>query len=114
MNGRSDLKNLPPFPSDYRASGILLHVTSLPSPYGIGDRGNDGAIRAVGAESVLLACIRLAQGMDRAFEAVGGGGARESADEIGIWESTPFDFLCGVREGMHRSTRKQRSLRHLA
>jgi hypothetical protein len=52
--------------------------------------------------------------MDRAFEAVGGGGARESADEIGIWESIPFDFLCGVREGMHRSTRKQRSLRHLA
>jgi 4-alpha-glucanotransferase len=25
--------------SDYRASGILLHVTSLPSPYGIGDFG---------------------------------------------------------------------------
>jgi len=28
-----------PFPPDYRASGILLHVTSLPSPYGIGDLG---------------------------------------------------------------------------
>src|SRR5262245_28183764 len=28
-----------PFPADYRASGILLHVTSLPSPYGIGDLG---------------------------------------------------------------------------
>jgi 4-alpha-glucanotransferase len=28
-----------PFPSEYRASGILLHVTSLPSPYGIGDLG---------------------------------------------------------------------------
>ena len=28
---------LPPFPPDYRASGVLLHVTSLPSPYGIGD-----------------------------------------------------------------------------
>ena len=27
------------FPSDYRASGLLLHVTSLPSPYGIGDVG---------------------------------------------------------------------------
>jgi hypothetical protein len=26
---------LPPFPSSYRASGLLLHVTSLPSPYGI-------------------------------------------------------------------------------
>ena len=31
--------NLPPFPSQYRASGLLLHVTSLPSPYGIGDIG---------------------------------------------------------------------------
>jgi len=30
---------LSPFPSDYRASGLLLHVTSLPSPYGIGDVG---------------------------------------------------------------------------
>ena len=31
--------SLPPFPTGYRASGILLHVTSLPSPYGIGDVG---------------------------------------------------------------------------
>jgi 4-alpha-glucanotransferase len=30
---------VPPFPPDYRASGLLLHVTSLPSPYGIGDLG---------------------------------------------------------------------------
>src|ERR1700704_6659710 len=30
---------LPPFPAKYRASGLLLHVTSLPSPYGIGDLG---------------------------------------------------------------------------
>jgi 4-alpha-glucanotransferase len=30
---------LPPFPPEYRASGLLLHVTSLPSPYGIGDLG---------------------------------------------------------------------------
>ena len=29
----------PPFPAGYRASGLLLHVTSLPSPYGIGDVG---------------------------------------------------------------------------
>ncbi len=28
-----------PFPQGYRASGVLLHVTSLPSPYGIGDVG---------------------------------------------------------------------------
>ena len=32
--------SVPPFPADYRASGLLLHVTSLPSPYGIGDRGS--------------------------------------------------------------------------
>jgi 4-alpha-glucanotransferase len=31
---------LPPFPPEYRASGVLLHVTSLPSPYGIGDLGS--------------------------------------------------------------------------
>jgi 4-alpha-glucanotransferase len=31
---------VPPFPSSYRASGVLLHVTSLPSPYGIGDLGS--------------------------------------------------------------------------
>jgi 4-alpha-glucanotransferase len=30
---------IPPFPAEYRASGLLLHVTSLPSPYGIGDLG---------------------------------------------------------------------------
>jgi 4-alpha-glucanotransferase len=30
---------LPPFPLEYRGSGLLLHVTSLPSPYGIGDVG---------------------------------------------------------------------------
>lgn len=31
--------SLPPFRPPYRASGLLLHVTSLPSPYGIGDVG---------------------------------------------------------------------------
>jgi 4-alpha-glucanotransferase len=31
--------SLPPFPAQYRASGVLLHVTSLPSPYGVGDVG---------------------------------------------------------------------------
>jgi 4-alpha-glucanotransferase len=36
-DGRSAM--LPPFPSEYRASGILLHVASLPSSYGIGDVG---------------------------------------------------------------------------
>ena len=28
-----------PFPAERRSSGILLHITSLPSPYGIGDMG---------------------------------------------------------------------------
>jgi len=31
--------SFPPFPAGYRASGVLLHVTSLPTPYGIGDVG---------------------------------------------------------------------------
>ena len=31
--------SLPPVPSAGRSSGLLLHVTSLPSPYGIGDVG---------------------------------------------------------------------------
>jgi 4-alpha-glucanotransferase len=37
-NGRAE--SVPPFPPEYRASGLLLHVTSLPSPYGIGDLGS--------------------------------------------------------------------------
>ena len=35
----SDIVVAPPFWPEYRASGLLLHVTSLPSPYGIGDLG---------------------------------------------------------------------------
>jgi 4-alpha-glucanotransferase len=35
---------MPPFPRGYRASGLLLHITSLPSPYGIGDVG-PGAVK---------------------------------------------------------------------
>jgi 4-alpha-glucanotransferase len=31
--------SVPPFPPGYRASGVLLHITSLPTPYGIGDLG---------------------------------------------------------------------------
>jgi len=34
---------IPPFPLEYRASGLLLHVTSLPSPYGIGDLGSSAS-----------------------------------------------------------------------
>jgi 4-alpha-glucanotransferase len=39
MSERIESTNAPPLQPDYRASGILLHVTSLPSPYGIGDVG---------------------------------------------------------------------------
>jgi 4-alpha-glucanotransferase len=40
MSGNGGPTNVPPFPPDYRASGLLLHVTSLPSAYGIGDLGS--------------------------------------------------------------------------
>ena len=39
MSDSSHATRLAPFPVGYRASGLLLHVTSLPSPYGIGDVG---------------------------------------------------------------------------
>jgi len=39
MNDISRDVTVTPFPPDYRASGVLLHVASLPSPYGIGDLG---------------------------------------------------------------------------
>jgi len=39
MSDNSHPASLSAFPPGYRASGILLHVTSLPSPYGIGDLG---------------------------------------------------------------------------
>jgi 4-alpha-glucanotransferase len=38
-DGSRSPTSIPPFPPDYRASGVLLHVTSLPSRYGIGDVG---------------------------------------------------------------------------
>jgi hypothetical protein len=34
-----DSISIPPFPPAYRASGLLMHVTALPSTYGIGDVG---------------------------------------------------------------------------
>src|SRR5271170_2046527 len=40
MNINGGTLNVPPFPLQYRASGLLLHVTSLPSPHGIGDLGS--------------------------------------------------------------------------
>ena len=39
MSDATPAVTTPPFPPGYRASGLLLHVTSLPSPYGIGDLG---------------------------------------------------------------------------
>jgi 4-alpha-glucanotransferase len=37
--GMPDQRQTMPSLTGYRASGVLLHVTSLPSPYGIGDMG---------------------------------------------------------------------------
>src|SRR5882672_3891582 len=39
MSENSRPLSLPPFVPSYRAAGLLLHVTSLPSPSGIGDVG---------------------------------------------------------------------------
>src|ERR1051325_10412747 len=39
MSDNARPMSLPPFSPQYRASGVLLHVTSLPAPYGIGDVG---------------------------------------------------------------------------
>ena len=39
VNDESRRMILSSFPREYRASGVLLHVASLPSPYGIGDVG---------------------------------------------------------------------------
>ena len=39
MSATTGPDRVPPFPPEYRASGLLLHITSLPSPYGIGDLG---------------------------------------------------------------------------
>jgi 4-alpha-glucanotransferase len=41
MSAAGVASSIPPFPPGYRASGLLLHITSLPSPYGIGDVGPD-------------------------------------------------------------------------
>jgi 4-alpha-glucanotransferase len=39
MNNPDPQAALPPFTPGRRSSGVLMHVTSLPSPYGIGDVG---------------------------------------------------------------------------
>jgi 4-alpha-glucanotransferase len=39
MTDKGARLDVAPFPPEYRASGVLLHVTSLPSAYGIGDLG---------------------------------------------------------------------------
>src|SRR3984957_20384580 len=40
MSSNGALMDPPPFSPEYRSSGLLLHVTSLPSPYGVGDLGS--------------------------------------------------------------------------
>jgi 4-alpha-glucanotransferase len=50
MGGTANMtigSNAGPFPPEYRASGLLLHVTSLPSAHGIGDVG-PGAVAWIG------------------------------------------------------------------
>jgi len=39
MSDAGPLKSFIPFAPQYRASGVLLHISSLPSAYGIGDVG---------------------------------------------------------------------------
>jgi 4-alpha-glucanotransferase len=39
MSREDSLSSRPPFPPEHRAAGVLLHITSLPSRYGIGDLG---------------------------------------------------------------------------
>ncbi len=39
MSDHKQSDSFTPFPEGYRASGLLLHITSLPSAYGIGDMG---------------------------------------------------------------------------
>ncbi len=39
MDGCNSVVKISPFPTGYRASGLLFHVPSLPSAYGIGDVG---------------------------------------------------------------------------
>ena len=39
MSEVSQRDSFTPFPEGYRASGLLLHITSLPTAYGIGDMG---------------------------------------------------------------------------
>jgi 4-alpha-glucanotransferase len=39
MSNDSGRLSFSPFPPEYRACGVLLHVASLPSPYGTGDVG---------------------------------------------------------------------------
>jgi 4-alpha-glucanotransferase len=43
MSGTAGFGGVPPFRPGYRASGLLLHVTSLPTPYGIGDLGGSAS-----------------------------------------------------------------------
>jgi hypothetical protein len=70
--------SLPPFRAGYRASGLLLHVTALPSLYGIGDvgrplyRGSTGFLNLVKAGgSRCHIRLRMAARLDKIFETLG-------------------------------------------
>jgi hypothetical protein len=55
---------LPPFPPEYRATGLLLHVTSLPSPCGIGEVG-PAALALDGEHAVRLGLRTAARSYER-------------------------------------------------
>jgi len=44
MTNNAGIMNVPPFPPEYRASGLLLHVTALPSLAGAAVDGLENSI----------------------------------------------------------------------
>src|SRR2546429_3838009 len=48
-----------PFSANYRASGVLVHVTTLPSPHGIGDLGPAAISRSEEHTSELQSRLHL-------------------------------------------------------
>jgi hypothetical protein len=55
VNADRGTNSLCSFPADYRASGLLLHVTSLPSRYDIGDLGPEGRMNLPGRAGLSMA-----------------------------------------------------------
>ena len=74
MTHSARVAGLPPFTPESRTSGVLLHVTSLPSPYGIGDVGpaasreaeTPGPCPGAGAEEEAGGAAADGGGRDRA------------------------------------------------